>query len=55
METLPGFSHVHHPHGLNTTLLSDGCVLAVALTVLVVGLAYVLRENPLIAQGPALG
>ena len=31
-EALTGFSHIYHPHGLNTTLLSEGCVLGQLLT-----------------------
>ena len=27
IEALIGFSHIHNPHGLNNTLLSQGCVL----------------------------
>lgn len=32
-EALTGFSHVVTPDGLNSTLLSQGCVLELALTV----------------------
>lgn len=55
-----GFSHVHCPNGLNTTLLSQGCVLGTAPIVGavggVVGIPRIREEvRGLDCLGPALG
>lgn len=45
IEATPGFSCVHSPDGLNSTVLSPGCILEVAPTVGIMGRKYIPRTG----------
>ena len=45
IEALIGFSHVYHPDGLNTTLLSEGCIPAMTPAMKMVGRIYIPRRR----------
>ena len=44
-EALTGFSHVYRPDGLNTTLLSEGCIPAMTPAMKMVARTYIPREG----------